>query len=132
MPLLSQYRQLVHLLAPLLTSDVGPSPVESEATASVACSYESAMHGAPAHELVLSRSGIAPFLQSRLVLRNYQSCATPTTSHVRYAVAVFGKELGLEWFASRERNGFSGPRPQKPVSSNASMMTNVVFCPKRE
>ncbi|KAH8097467.1 alpha-methylacyl-CoA racemase [Aureococcus anophagefferens] len=77
----------------------------------------------PPHELVLSRSGIAPFLQSRLVLRNYQSCATPTTSHVRYAVAVFGKELGLEWFASRERNGFSGPRPQKPVSSNASMMT---------
>ncbi|KAH8044957.1 alpha-methylacyl-CoA racemase [Aureococcus anophagefferens] len=61
----------------------------------------------PPHELVLSRSGIAPFLQSRLVLRNYQSCATPTTSHVRYAVAVFGKALGLEWFASRERNGAS-------------------------
>jgi hypothetical protein len=85
----------------------------------------------PPHELVLSRSGIAPFLQSRLVLRNYQSCATPTTSHVRYAVAVFGKELGLEWFASRERNGFASPRPQKPVSSNASMMTYLADSEKK-
>ena len=75
------------------------------------------------HEMVLSRSGVSPFLQSRLVLRNYVNGATPTTSHVRYCVATFGKNVGLEWFACRDRNNGAsivratpGPDDEPPPS----------------
>ena len=74
------------------------APPEAAVFRRLAAELRAWLLAAPApHEVVLSRSGVAPFLASRLVVRAYGSAALPTTSHVRYAVAVHGASADLEW-----------------------------------
>ncbi|KAJ8612238.1 hypothetical protein CTAYLR_002949 [Chrysophaeum taylorii] len=57
----------------------------------------------PPREIVLSRSGLVPFLTSEPITRTY-ACNPPTAAHVRHAVEAFGAANHLKCSSSPSRN----------------------------
>lgn len=57
----------------------------------------------PPREIVLSRSGLVPFLTSEAITHAY-ACNPPTAAHVRHAVEVFGAANQLKCSSSPARN----------------------------
>lgn len=95
----------------------------------------------PPREVVLSRSGLVPFLTSDAVSRAY-ACNPPTAAHVRHAVEVFGATHSLRCSSSPARNngatvvrlavvGQPRPRSAAPPTPDDDLEADVFSRDKR-
>lgn len=91
-------------LLPALATTVGGETLEARQFRQLASDLRDWLVNKPLpREIVLSRSGLHPFLTSEPITRAY-ACNPPTAAHVRHAVELYGAAQQLKCSSSPARN----------------------------